>query len=414
MTVGIADIRAAEAAVYRVAHPTPLLHSSALSKQFGCPLYVKAECLQRTGSFKARGAANRLAVLTPAERQRGVVAASAGNHAQGVALAAQALGISALVVMPANAALAKVQATRGYGAEVVLEGDGFADAAAKAQVIAAETGRVFISAYDDEAVIAGQGTLGLELAGQCPQARLVVVPVGGGGLIGGAALALKSALPDVCVFGVQAAGAPAAARSFRAGRRISVSPSPTLADGVAIPAPGRRTLPLIRRYVDEIVTVDEESIAQAITLLLERTKLVVEGAGALGLAALLTGAIRPAGRETVIVLSGGNIDINLLANVVQHGLLSAGRYLTLSVGLEDRPGTLAHVLDLMAAAGANVLEVNHVRQGIHIPVRGVEVRLLLETRDARHIEEIAASLRAEGYVERDAGPTERSFLPKSW
>jgi len=412
--VTIADVRRAAGPVYGVAHRTPLLQSRALSERFGAPILVKAECLQHTGSFKVRGAANRLAALTPAERSRGVVAASAGNHAQGVAVAAGALGISATVVMPEGAALAKVQATLGYGAKVVFHGADFGEAEVRARAIAREEGRVLVPAFDDPAVIAGQGTLGLEIAEECASARLVLVPVGGGGLIAGVALALKASLPDVEVIGVQTAAAPTAARSFRSGERTRVHPAPTIADGVAVPEPGEVTLPLIRRYVDDIVTVGEESIAQAIALLLERTKLVVEGAGALGIAALIEGKVGTRGRTTVAVLSGGNIDINVLATIVQHGLLEAGRYLTLTAGLEDRPGMLARLLALIAATGANVLEVNHIRQGIHIPVRGVEVRLLLETRDAAHIEELSARLRAEGYVERDAGPTERSFRPLSW
>jgi threonine dehydratase len=410
----IDDIRAAADAVYAVATKTPCLHSLSLSATFGAPVHLKAECLQHTGSFKVRGAANRISKLTTEERARGVITASAGNHAQGVAIAARAAGVSAKVVMPKNATLAKLQATRGYGAEVVLEGENFGDAVEAAVRVAAAEGRVMVPAFDDEAIVAGQGSVGLELAEQCPDAALVLVPVGGGGLIAGVATAMKALAKGVRIVGVQAAGAPASARSLAEGRRVSIEPRPTVADGVAVEAPGELTLPLMMHYVDDIVTVDEEAIAQAIVLLLERTKLVAEGAGALGLAALVSGAVRPEGRTTAIVVSGGNIDINVLATIVQHGLLHAGRYLTLTVGLDDRPGTLAALLHLIADQGANVLDVDHMRQGMHLPVRGVAVRLLLETRDQAHIEEVAAALRAAGYVETAAEATSRSYRPASW
>jgi threonine dehydratase len=410
----IDDVRAATGAVYAVAATTPCLHSLSLSARFGAPVYLKAECLQHTGSFKVRGAANRIAKLTPEERRRGVVTASAGNHAQGVAIAARAAGVSAKVVMPRNATLAKLQATRGYGAEVLLDGEDFAGAEAAAMEIAATERRVMVPAFDDEAVVAGQGSVGLELAEQCGAAELVLVPVGGGGLIAGIAVALKALMPGVRVVGVQSAAAPAAARSLAEGRSLTVDPRPTIADGVAVRAPGELTLPLIRRYVDDIVTVDEEAIAQAIVLLLERAKLVSEGAGALGVAALVSGAARPDGKTTAVVVSGGNIDINVLAAIVQHGLLHAGRYLTLTVGLDDRPGTLASLLRLIADCGANVLDVDHMRQGIHLPVRGVAVRLLLETRDPEHIEDVASALRGAGFVETSAEATSRSYRPAAW
>ncbi len=412
--LSLRDVQRASDAVYRVAVRTPLLESASLSRRFGARVHVKPECLQRTGSFKIRGAASKLASLSPEERARGVVAASAGNHAQGVAVAAAGLGVSAAVVMPANAALAKVQATRGYGAEVILHGADFGEALVRAEEIARDRRMVLVPAYDDPAIIAGQGSIGLEIVEQCPEVGLVVVPTGGGGLISGIAVAVKALRPDVRVVGVQAAVAPSMALSFQRNRRTVQHPRPTIADGVAVPEPGRLTLPLIRRYVDDVVTVDEESIAQAIVVLLERTKLVVEGAGALGVAALMTDAVRTEGRQTVVVLSGGNIDVNVLAMVVQHGLLHAGRYLTLTVGLDDRPGTLGSLLSIISSTGANVLEVNHIRQGIHLPVRGVAVRLLLETRDADHIDELAGRLKSAGFVQTEVGPTSRSFRPKSW
>jgi threonine dehydratase len=329
-------------------------------------------------------------------------------------VAAAVFGAAATVVMPEHATLAKVQATQSYGAEVVLHGDGFGEAAQKARVIAKERGLVMISAYDDEQVIAGQGTVGLEIAAGCPGAELVLVPVGGGGLIAGVAVALKALLPHAKIVGVQAAAAPAVALSLKNGSLMESTPRATLADGVAVPAPGKLTLPLIQRYVDEVVTVDEEAIGQAIVLLLERARLVVEGAGALAIAALLSGAVDARGKKTVAVISGGNIDVNVLAAIVQHGLLHASRYLTLNVDLDDRPGTLAGLLSLISSTGANVIEVDHVRQGIHLPLRAVEVRLLLETRDAGHIEELTEALLRAGYALTESSPTARSFRPRTW
>jgi threonine dehydratase len=400
--------------VYRVAHRTPLLSASGLHAETGAELYLKAECLQYTGSFKVRGAANKLASLSEEERRRGVITASAGNHAQGVAVAARAIGVEATVVMPEHATLAKLQAARSYGAEVVLAGGGFGEALARAEEIARERDLVFIPAYNDEHVIAGQGTLGLEIVEDCPEVELVIVPVGGGGLIAGVATAIKALRPAARVIGVQAAASPAAALSLRGDELVGRTPQPTLADGVAVPAPGAICLDVMRRAVDEIATVDEEAIAQAIVLLLERAKIVVEGAGALAVAAMITGAIPAAGKRTVAVLSGGNIDINVLDAIVQHGLLLANRYLTLTVDVDDRPGTLAALLNLIADTGANVLDVDHVRQGIHLPVRGVEVRLLLETRDMEHIEELTSRLADSGYVLIRSEATSRAFRPKNW
>jgi threonine dehydratase len=412
--VTLEDIENAREAVYQVGHRTPLVFSSRLSERYGHEVYLKAECLQYTGSFKVRGAANRLSMLTPEEQKRGVIAASAGNHAQGVAVAARRLGIKATVVMPKQATLAKVQAARRYGANVLLEGEGFDDALATAQSLAEEHGYIFIPAFDDERVIAGQGTLGLELLEDCPDVDDVIVPVGGGGLIAGIATALKARRPAVRIAGVQAAAAPAVALSFRRGRRAELEAAPTVADGVAIGAPGRATLPIIRRHVDQVVTVDEETIAQAIVLLLEDAKLVVEGAGALGVAALLSGAIEPQGKKTIIVLSGGNIDINMLATIVQRGLLYENRYFNLRIEFEDRPGSLAEILGLVASTGANVLDVVHFRQEPYLPLRGVEVRLLLETRDLDHIEEITRMVLKDGYILTQSTTTDRSFRPKGW
>jgi threonine dehydratase len=412
--VTLDDVKKAREAVYLVAHRTPMLEPPSLAPELGAHVYLKAECLQHTGSFKVRGAANKLASLTKEERAQGVITASAGNHAQGVAVAARAFDVAATVVMPERATLSKLQATRSYGAKVILYGADFGETMAKAQELAQERGLVYIPGYDDAQVIAGQGTLGIEIIEECPEVELVLVPVGGGGLISGIATALKSLRPEIRVVGVQAKACPAAMLSLHGDGVVRTIPGPTLADGVAIPAPGELPLELMRRHVDDIVTVDEEAIVQAIVLLLERAKLVVEGAGALPVAALLSSAIAAAGRQTVAVLSGGNIDINVLAGIVQHGLMHANRYLTLDIDIDDRPGTLAVLLDLIAKTGANVLEVDQIRLGLHLPVRGVEVRLLLETRDAAHIEELTARLGEAGYELAESGVTSRAFRPKGW
>jgi threonine dehydratase len=411
--IGFEQIQWASNAVYGVAHRTPMLYSAALSERFGCEIYLKAESLQHTGSFKVRGAANRLAALTAAERGRGVIAASAGNHAQGVAVAARRLGVKATVVMPERAALAKVQAARRYGAQVILHGEDFDDAIKFATARALELDMVFIPAFDDERVIAGQGTLGIEIVEDCPEVETVVVPVGGGGLIAGVATAVKAMRPQASVIGVQAAAAPATSLSFQAQKKCYQDAAPTIADGVAVGSPGDYTLPLLQRYLDACLTVDEEAIAQAIVLLIENAKLVVEGAGALAIAALLTGAVRPAGK-TVAVLSGGNIDINMLATIVQRGLLHENRYLNLRMEFEDRPGQLARLLAIVAATGANVLDVDHLRQDMHLPLRGVEVHLLLETRDLEHIEDLTRQIADAGYVVTESTSTTRAFRPVTW
>jgi threonine dehydratase len=405
--VTLDDIKKAREAVYLVAHRTPMLEPPSLAPELGAHVYLKAECLQHTGSFKVRGAANKLASLTEEERARGVIAASAGNHAQGVAVAARAFNVAATVVMPEGVALAKLHATQSYGAEVVLHGADYSTAMAKAKELSQERGLIYVPGYDDARIIAGQGTLGIEIIEECPEVELVLVPVGGGGLIAGIATVLKSLRPEIRVVGVQAKACPAAMLSLQSGEAVRTLPAPTLADGVAIPQPGKLPLELMRRYVDDIVMVDEEAIVQAIVLLIERAKLVTEGAGALAVAALQSGAVDAAGRQTVALLSGGNIDVNLLAYIVQHGLLHANRYVTLNIDIDDRPGTLAALLDLIARTGANVLEVDHLRQSIHLPVRGVEVRLLLETRDAAHIEAITARLAEAGYVLAASGVTSR-------
>ena len=324
-SVTLQDVRRAQSAIAHLALKTPILPARSLGQMADCELFLKAENLQRAGSFKVRGAANRIAVLSPDQKARGVIAASAGNHAQGVALATGNLGIPCTVVMPTGASLPKVEATRGYGATVLLQGDDFDQSQRHAQRVMRENGMTFIHAFDDPAIVAGQGTIGLEILEQVEGLDTVVVPVGGGGLISGIGLAIKETAPRLKVIGVQAEAATAVVDSYKANRRLTVKGNSTVADGIAVGTPGRITLPLVSRYVDDMVVVEEDEITQAMMLLLERGKLLVEGAGAVGLAALLGGRIQVAGKRVAVVLSGGNVDAHLIAHVVEHGLAHAGR-----------------------------------------------------------------------------------------
>lgn len=395
--VTLAEIRAAAVRLRGVAQQTPLLRSRYWSELTGGDVYLKAECLQRTGSFKVRGAANMIAQLSPAERGRGVIAVSAGNHAQGVAVAARAAAIPAVVVMPEGAALAKVEATKGYGARVVQAGRTFAAAHEAMLLLAAERGLTVVPPFDDRRIIAGQGTLGLEIAAEAPDVDLVVCPVGGGGLIAGVSVAIKALAPRARIVGVQAAAVPAAAESHRRRTSITALRGETIADGIAVATPGVLTLPYLLANVDEILAVDEEMITRAMVLLLERAKLVVEGAGAVGVAALAAGLIRPRGGKVVVILSGGNVDLNLLGRIVEHGLSQAGRYLVIRVAIPDRPGQLARLLALVGEAGANVLDVDHRRSGSQLSFGSVEVELLLETRNAAHAGDVGEALERAGY-----------------
>jgi threonine dehydratase len=397
---GIEQIEAARPLVDAVAVRTPMHESRWLSQLAGVPVWLKCENLQRTGSFKVRGAAVRIARLSEEARAKGVVAASAGNHAQGVALAAQQHGIPATVYMPDGAPLPKERATRAYGAEIVFGGPTLEDCLALAQAQADETGATLIHPFDHADIVAGQGTLGLEVVEQCPDAATVYVPAGGGGLLAGVALAVKGLRPDVRVVGVQAAGAAAIPPSLRAGHPIRLERMSTMADGIAVGRPGEFTLPLVERYVDEITTVSEEALSRSLLALVEREKLVVEPAGAAaaaGLADLLTDGGRVEG-PVVVVLSGGNIDPLLLGKVIQHGMASAGRYLSVDVHIPDVPGGLVGLLREIADAGANVVEVAHERVSPSLSVGEVVVHLQLETRGPDHAEAVLARVREHGVV----------------
>jgi threonine dehydratase len=395
--VGLADVRSARDLLQGVVSPTPVAGSRALSELCGGPVWLKCENLQRTGSFKIRGAYTRLARLDEEQRARGVVAASAGNHAQGVALAAQMLGIEATVFMPERAAIPKVGATRGYGAHVHLVGETIEGSIAAATEFAERTGAVLVHPFDHPDVIAGQGTVGLELLEQVPDVRTVLVCTGGGGLIGGIAAAVKAQRPDVAVVGVQAEGAAAWPASLAAGRPVALESMRTIADGIAVGRPGDVTFPQVAALVDEILTVDEDALSRALLHCLERAKLLVEPAGAAAVAALLQHPRRFA-TPAVAVLSGGNVDPLVLLHVIQHGMASAARYLSLRVGVGDRPGALAELLALVGSLGANVLDVEHSRISDTLPLGDVEVALALETRGPEHCAELVDALRVAGHA----------------
>ena len=390
------DVVAARQVLNDVVLQTPLLHSRVLSEQIGGPVYLKCENLQRTGSFKARGAYLRIARLAEARRARGVVAASAGNHGQGVAFAAALLGIKATVVMPEGAPLPKVEATGSYGAEVVLHGSAVEDALARAQELAAEQDLVFIHPFEHADVVTGQGTVGLEIIEQCPGVRTIAVPVGGGGLASGIAVAAEGASPAIRVTGVQAESLAAFPASLAAGHPVAVTPGATMADGIAVASPGELAVTIMAEHDVRVLTVSEETLSRALLLCLERSKQVVEPAGAAGVAALLEHprAFEP---PVVAVLSGGNIDPLLLSKVLRHGLAAAGRYLTFRCPLPDRPGALATLLAEVAGLGANVLDVVHERVTPGLHVDEVEVLLQVETRGPAHCDGVIGKLRESGY-----------------
>ena len=395
--VSVDDVLAARKLLDGVVRLTPLENSRVLGARVGGPTYLKCENLQRTGSFKIRGAYNRIARMSDGQRAAGVVAASAGNHAQGVALAAQLLGASATVFMPVTAPLPKIAATQAYGAEVRLTGSTVDEALVVARAWEAETGAVLVHPFDHPDIIAGQGTVGLELLEQCPEVRTVLVCTGGGGLVAGIGVAVKALRPDVRVVAVQAETAAAYPPSLTAGRPVPLERMATMADGIAVGCPGEVTFEVFKHVVDEVVTVSEDTMSRALLLCLERAKMVVEPAGVAAVAAVLEepGHFEP---PVVAVLSGGNVDPVLLLRVIQHGMVAAGRYLSLRVRIGDRPGELAGLLGLLAEKGANVLDVEHSRTTSRLHLGEVEVALSVETRGQQHRAELLAALRAAGHA----------------
>ncbi len=398
MTVKLTDIQAARTILQDIIVPTPIVRDSKLTADFGAPTFLKAECLQRGGSFKVRGAYNKISRLSDEEKLRGVVAPSAGNHAQGVALAAKLHGIKATIVMPQFAPLTKVTATKSHGAEVQLVGLTFDEAAAQARKLSEEHGYVPVHAFDDELIIAGQGTIGWEIVEEKPATTLIVVPIGGGGIISGIAIAAKNLLPNVRVVGVQAAECAPMKDSIEAGEIRVAKSAQTIADGIAVKRPGEVTMPFIKEFVDEIVTVTEDEIASGIAHCVQNVKLVVEGAGAAGIAALLAGKINVKKDDVVCtVLCGGNIDGNLLSRVLEQVMARQGRYILLKLTVLDRPGALAPLINEVAKTGANVVDIFHRRAMWLAPLGEVGIELMLEVRDREHGKEVEQHLESVGY-----------------
>jgi threonine dehydratase len=379
-------------------HLTPCWQSRTFSDLSGASVWLKYENLQRTGSYKIRGALNRILTLPPAARGKGVIAASAGNHAQGVAVAASLAEVPATIVMPSQAPLAKVSATRGYGARVILYGEVFDEAHAEALRIASEEGLTYVHPFDDPMIMAGQGTVALEILDAAPDVDTLVVPIGGGGLIAGVAVAAKSRNPNLTIYGVQASGANATELAFHNRYTAPLESPSTIADGLLTRAPGEHTLPVIREYVDDVVTVTDESIAETVVLLMERAKTVAEPAGAVALAAILSGALPAAGKTCCAIISGGNVDPNMMDRLLQFGLGAAGRHLRLRTELTDRPGALVGLSTVIADEGANIFEVVHHRIGSSHSVNVVDLSLTLEVRDRAHGDAVVNALRAHGYV----------------
>ena len=386
-------IQEAQESLKGIARKTPLENANRLGEN----IYIKSENLQLTGAFKIRGAYNKIRSLTPEEASHGVIACSAGNHAQGIALSATKLGIKSVICMPEGAPISKVEATRNYGAEVVLVPGVYDDAAREAERLSKEHGYTFAHPFNDPYVIAGQGTIGLEILEQLPDVDVILVPIGGGGLISGLAYAVKHLKPSCQVIGVQAAGAASMVDSLEAGHILTLPSVHTIADGIQVKTPGDLTFEMCRQYVDKVVAVSENEIARAILSVLEKQKLVAEGAGAVGIAAAMYGKVDLRGKTVCALLSGGNVDVTMLERIITRGLAKAGRTANFATVLPDQPKTLATLLNIMSDMGVNVLEVNHERGNLKAPVGSCVVHLLVETRDALHVQQIYETLRAQGY-----------------
>lgn len=398
MNIELSEIERAAERLRPIIHHTELDRSTTFSAMSGGQIYLKCENRQKTGSFKIRGASNKIASMTERAENRPVVASSAGNHAQGVAYAASRLGIPATIVMPKAAPIAKVQATEGYGAKVVLAGDCYDDAYACAKRICEEEGAAFLHPYNDPEVIAGQGTLGLEILEDLPYVDVIVVPAGGGGLLAGVAAAVKQLNPRVKVYGVQARGADAVAQSFREKKLVTTDSASTIADGIAVKAPGDITVELINRYADGVVTVSDTEIADAILLLIERAKQIVEPAGATPLAAVLNGRIDVKGKRVVCVMSGGNIDVSFVQSIIERGLVARHRRVKFIVTLLDRPGSLVQLLNIIAGAGANILTVQHDKLNAGLNPNETDVHIACEVGGEAHGRLIIDQLRSHGYA----------------
>jgi len=396
--IGLQDIRTARERIRNAIRVSPCTHSEAFSALTGNFIFLKLDNQQRTGAFKERGALNKLLTLTDDERARGVIAASAGNHAQGVAYHAGRHGIRARIVMPLPTPLTKVSSTRAYGADVLLHGANYDEAYAKALELSREDGLTLIHAFDDDAVIAGQGTLGLEILEQHPEVEAVVVPIGGGGLIGGIACAVKETNPAVRLYGVQPAKIASMKAAVKEGKPVTLTAAATIADGIAVRRAGERTLPMVQKYVDEIVTVEEEEIANAILLLLEREKTLAEGAGAAAIAAMLNRKLPLAGKRVAVLVCGGNIDVTLLSRIIERGLVKDGRLVRLRVHLPDYPGALHRLTGILAEHRANIVETSYDRAYHNVNLGDTAIDITMETRGPDHIAELIAALVTAGYA----------------
>ena len=395
--VTIEDINKAYERLKLTVKRTPIDESRTISERTGGKVFLKAENLQKTGAFKIRGAFNKIINLTEDERAKGVIAASAGNHAQGVALAASSAGIDSTIVMPEGAPVAKVKATKGYGADVILSGQNYDESYKTALKLQRERDLVFVHAFDDPYIIAGQGTIALEILEELPETEFIIVPIGGGGLISGIAAAAKSLKPSIKIIGVQAEGSASTYEARKRDEIVELESVCTIADGIAVKRTGELTFSMIQKYVDDIITVNDEEIAHAILTLLERSKFVVEGAGAVGAAALIYNKIDIQGRNAVVVISGGNIDANVISRIIEKGLVQSGRYIRLTTIIEDRPGTLHTLLKTVASTRANVISIFHDRLKQSVPLGRSELVLELETRDSNHVQELLQILRENGY-----------------
>lgn len=396
--LSLADIQQARERIKNVVELTACDYSEVLSRLYGCQMYLKLENLQITGSFKPRGAFNKILQLTPEQRTAGVIAASAGNHAQGVAYAARQLGIAATIVMPETTPLAKIRGTEELGAAIVLSGSRYAEAYEKARELQQQHGYTFIHAFDDPQIIAGQGSVGLEILEQVPDLDVLIVPIGGGGLISGCALAIKHIRPEVRIIGVEAERIPSMKNSIKVGHVEECHPANTIADGISITRAGQHTYPLVKQYIDEIVTVSEEQIASAIMMLLEREKTLTEGAGAVGFAALSHGCIdNIKDKKIVVVLSGGNIDMTMLTVILERGMESDGRMARLKVVIPDKPGNIAKLATLVAAQHANILEIYQHHSVSEVDIGETEVEMVLEAKGREHIDAIITSIEQCGY-----------------
>ena len=397
MPVTLTGIQQARKRIQDDIYLSPAPHSDEMSRMTGQQVFLKLDNLQRTGAFKERGALNKILTLTPEEKSRGVIAASAGNHAQAVACHATARGLRSRIVMPLMTPLVKTASTAAYGAEVVLHGANYDEACTEALRLADQDGMTFLHPFDDDAVIEGQGTIGLELLEQIANLEAVVLPIGGGGLIGGVACAIKESNPNIRVIGVQTERLPSMLRAVDAGSPVTIPAEATIADGIAVRRTGERTLPLVQRYVDELVTVDEEEIAKAILVLLEREKTLAEGAGAVALAALLQHKTSLGGQRTAVLVCGGNIDVSLLARIIERGLVKDGRRTRLRIHLTDRPGALHQLTRILADLSANIVQTAHDRAHYGVSLGDTVIDITLETRGGEHIEEIRTALTRSGY-----------------